>query len=262
MAHAARVTVDNPGPARAKSRTRRSTKVMAKKRRRRTKKRNPTKRRSHARKRTAAAPVKRRRRTTHRRKTASNPRHKRRVRRAHARRRAPNPGKFRKKGRARRHSRRNPGLGDYKPALIGVAAAIAAFVGVQAVSYYATPTDATSDKRNKTTMAVAGAAVLGGIYLLKKRPTIGVAVAAGGLLSAFGTWFIFKALALLPPKAVKMGAVAYDNMRGYELGQLGAVAYDNLQGYELGQLGAVAYDNMQGMGSPVPAAPWDSPTPF
>ena len=220
---------------------------MAKKRRR-SKKKNP--KRSHARKRRPVAAPKRRR-VSHRRKSASNPRHKR---RSHARRRAKNPAKFK---RSRRHTRRNPGLGAYKPALIGVAAAVAAFVGVQAVSYYVTPVTESNDKRNKNTMLVAGAAVLGGLYLLKKRPTIGVAVAAGGLLSAFGTWFIFKALGS-PAKAApaKMGAVAYDNMRGYELG---AVAYDNMQGYELG---AVAYDNMQGMGSPVPAAPWDSPTPF
>jgi hypothetical protein len=239
---------------------------MAKKRRARAKKKsNPKKRRTHRRRKTAASPVKRRRRTSHRRKNPA-----RRTRRTHARKRRSNPGAFKSRRRST-HRRRNPGSGGggnltLKNALIGLAAAGLAFLGVQAATYYATKDMSKDGERNRKLLA--GAAVVAGLYLaLKKRkPVIGLALAAGGLLSGFGSYLILNMMRFMPVKqSAQISGFSYEGMNGYAYEgapQLGAVAYDNMRAVAYDNMQAVAYDNMQGIGSPVPPPPWASASPF
>lgn len=232
--------------------------MARKKKRGRSKQSNPTKKRAHKRKKHRSVQANPRRKFRRSHKRVSNPR---RHRRSHARRRMANPGGFRRKS-YRRHSRRrmaNPG-GPYGQAAIAVAAGAAAFVGVNALTYYATTDMAKDGQRNAK--IIGGLVTAAGLYLAvaKKKLGLGIALAAGGLLGGFGNFLILKLMQHLPAKAPapKQGAVFAQNMEGYQ--QIGAVAYDNLSGYE--QLGAVAYDNMSGIGEPVPSAPWESESPF
>jgi hypothetical protein len=233
---------------------------MAKKKRRaRAKKKNPTKKRAaHRRKRARAANPTRKRRTSHRRRAAKNPR---RARRAHAR-RSRNPSRSRR--RTRRARSMNPfsgsGGSSMKKAAIAVGAGLGAFLVTQAATYYASK-DAETQSRNQKLIGAAGVAL--GLYLVKKRPLLGVAIAAGGALGGFGNYLILQLMRYLPQKATpRASAVAYDT--------LGAVAYENLGAIEYegrGQLsmGETVYDNMAGwqaMGDPVPDAPWESANPF
>lgn len=175
--------------------------------------------------------------------------------------------------RRRSHRRRNPG-GPIVSALLALGLGAATFVATDVVTFYATSDMAKDGQRNRKIVAVLG--VLGGLYLARKHPVLGVGLAAGAFLAGFGNAIDLQVLQLLPakssgqtalaPTTKGLGAVAYDNMRAlaYEgsprmLG-MGAVAYDNLAG-----MGAVAYDNLAGwetMGDPVPPPPWESDNPY
>ncbi len=252
---------------------------MAKRKKKRTRKKsNPTRKRTtHRRKRKRSNPSNpRRRRSSHRRRSRSNP-HRRRARRAHGRRHMvrahlSNPKRHH---RRRRSHRRNPG-GPIVSALIALGLGAATFVATDVVTFYATSDMAKDGQRNRKIVAALG--IIGGLFLARKHPVLGVGLAAGAFLAGFGNAIDLAVLQMLPaksggqtalapaPTTKGLGAVAYDNMQAlaYEgaprmLG-MGAVAYDNLAG-----MGAVAYDNLAGwetMGDPVPPPPWESDNPY
>lgn len=245
--------------------------MAAKRKRKRAKRRaNPTKRRaSHRRKKRRSNPANppRRRRRSHARIVHHR---RRRTRRAHARRANPTHRRHRARSHHRRRThRRNPG-GPLAQAAIGLALAAGAFVLTDVITFYATSDMAKDGERNRKILGAI--AIGGGLYLAQKHPLIGLGIAAGGALSGFGNMIMLQVLQLLPPKSTgqtalapggvtkALGAVAYDNMA--------AVYSDNMQALQLEAgrpMGAVAYENMHGweaMGDPVPPPPWDSDNPF
>ncbi len=217
---------------------------MAKKRRRRarSKKTTPAKKRTTRRKkrRAVASPVKRRR--SSRRRRAANPaRRARRVRRAAARR----PSVRRRSSRRRR----NPG-GPIGEAVIALLAGGAAFAAVHAGAYYVTKDMAQNGQRNQK--IIAGLLAAGGLYLAvkKHKPLLGAALGTGGLLAGFGTSIVLGMMRFLPAKpASSTSAVYAENMQ--------AVYAENMRG-----LAPAMGDYDQVIGDPIPAAPWENPTPF
>jgi len=223
--------------------------------------------------------AKKRRRTARARRSKSNP--KRRLRKAttHP---APTSASKPRRRRARRAVARNPkrrgGLRlsarrrnpassgarnriDVKSLAIAGAIGVAGFLGVQAATYYATKDMIADGSKNRK---IIGAVIAGlGVVVARKRPLMGAALVAGGILGGFSDYLTLKLMQFLPVKqaaAPRVGAVAYDNLAAVSYDNLAAVAYEGAP-----QIGAVAYDNLAGwetMGEPFPAAPWDSPNPF
>jgi hypothetical protein len=227
MAHVARALMVNPAPKRAKSRKQGREAMAAKKRRRRARKKsgNPSKKRTTRRRKRralAASPAPRRR-------------HKRRVRRA-------NPSRRRHVGfaprRHKRRHRRNPGLPLWAQlgvaATLGIAGFAIAQVSAYAVTQRTDPSFATIQRNNIIAGALVGAA---GIFLaLKKKPLLGVALAAGGLAAGGGgkARELLAKLVPAPTATAQLGAVyGQDGMAAVH--QL--EGYETLQGYE--QLSAV-----------------------
>lgn len=237
---------------------------MAAKRKKARRAKNP--KRSHRRRaRRTANPAPRRRRRHARR--SNPPRRRRHTRRSNPRRRRHTAHAHRSNPRRRRHHRRrNPG-GPFGDAAIGVGVATAAFLATQAIGYFVTTDQVADGQRNRG--IIGGVLAAGGLFLMRKHPTIGLALTAGSLLGAFSGWLTLKMLALLPAKSQgtsgyqQMSAVYNNNMAGYQqqLGgyvpQMSAVYNNNLAG-----IGAVYNNNMAGMGEFVPPAPWSVPTPF
>lgn len=188
----------------------------------------------------------------------SNPRRRRRARRAHA--------SFARKSNPRRHfkRRRNPASAptrsraDLKSLAIAGAVGVLGFLGVQAATYYATKDMITDGSKNRKLIGLVLAGV--GIFVARKRPLMGAALVAGGVLGGFSDYLTLKLMQFMPVKqaaAPKVGAVAYDN--------LAALQYESAPQFGVGSLGAVAYDNLAGwetMGDPVPPPPWENAVPF
>ena len=254
---------------------------MAKKRRRRrakARKTNPKKRAVRRRKRRAVANprrTQRRRRRAVRARARANPRRSARRRRAKS-----NPGfhaRPRRRRSSRRGSRKNPG-GPLVQAAIAIGAGVVAFGAVQALGYLVTKDMAKDGQRNR---GIVGAlAAVGGVALMKKKPFIGLALAAGALLGAFGGWITVKVFSMLPAKTATkaIGAVYAENMQA-----LGAVYAENMQavyaenmqelvsaqtvqGYQqIGEAGMGEAGNMgeATMGAAMPPGPpWMQQTPF
>ncbi len=240
---------------------------MARKKRRKARKRsNPRKRVAHKRrKHRRANPSKRRRRVSHKRR--ANPRRRR---RSHGFARRSNPRRRRRRAIANprrrsshRRRRRNPG-GPYGEIAIAVAAGLAAFVGVNAATYYATSDMNKDGQRNAKIIAAVGGVAGAYLAVAKGKTLLGLAIATGAVLGGFGNFLLLKLMQHIPAKAPAptQSAVFADN--------LGAVAWNNMQGYQqLGdyqQLGAVAVDYMgdyQQIGdAAAPPAPWVSGNPF
>lgn len=213
--------IHNPSAARKKpkkkkrARGRVTEKAMAKKKKKRakrSKKRNPVN------------PTKKRRRGGKRRK---------------ARRANPaNPFHAKKKRKGGKKRRRNPDMATAKKIATATVAAILTGAGVVALSAFAGP------HAQKAMLAGAGGAAIGGAFLSKKRPELGLGVAIGGL-AAIGLPFATQRVSALVNKFAltagigRISGVTYDTMRG--------VAYsDGRQTHELG-MGSVAYDSMQGI---------------
>lgn len=203
------------------------------------------------------------RRSSKRRKS-SNPKrsHKRRhlvrahysnpKKRSHKRRRTSNP---------RRHYRRNPAgksSSSRRSSLLhAIGGAVLGFAGSFAAAQLVTKDPATQGDRNRLIAGVLGGAA--GAMIAKKKPMLGIGIAAGSVLAAIGG-YVFLALAkYLPSPSGTTSAVFADNMMGYRqvLGALGP-ADQILSGYEQ-QLGAVFADNMSGYD---PVAPWKVATPY
>lgn len=237
---------------------------MAKKRKRarRAKKSNPTRKRSHARK---------------KRHARRNPRHVRvsRAYRSRARRSGSRVSRRKylmnpSKRRHRRSRRRNPG--EVMSVVGGVAAAAGAYLATQAIGYMVTTDQVADGARNRGIVgAVLGAA---GLYAAHKGHVgLGLGLAAGAVLGAFGGQLTTQLFAMLPAKPAAtttkgLAAVVYDNFGNaipYTEPMMGMGGYQQqLNGYQQ-QLSAVVYDNFQGMGDTgfMPPPPWESPAgPF
>jgi hypothetical protein len=193
----------------------------------------------------AATPKKKRARRRSRPKAAA-PR-KRARRRSGARR-------FSKWGKVKAHRRRTHNPSQIIAIGIAGAAGVGAYLAALAGSYYITKDTATAG-RNRKIVGVAIAA-LGAVFVAKKKPLIGAAVAAAGLLAAFGDFLTMKLIQYLPqkasPSATTSGIAALlpaQTMNAVYADNMSAVYAENMAGYE--QIGDI-----------MPAAPWTQPGPF
>ena len=158
-------------------------------------------------------------------------------------------------------------------ALKALGAGILAFVASDVGTYYATKDMAADGQRNRK---IAGGLIAAlGIYLAvqKNKPVLGIAIAAGGLLSGFCNAIMLQVLRRLPAKGAPqaLSAVAYDNLGAVAYDNMGEVVNNNLAGWTSEQSGGRSLSGWQSeqqmsgweqMGDPAPGAPWDSPNPF
>lgn len=157
---------------------------------------------------------------------ASAPRsHKRRVRRAN-----PSSRRHRFHASTRRHKRRhrrNPGLPLWAEVGLSATLGVLGFAAASAASYaYTQRTDATFATIGRNNMIAAAVVLAGGVFLaIKKKPLLGVGLAAGGLAAGAGAKASALVTKLLPqPVATTTVSAVY--------GENGMASVHQLEGYE------------------------------
>lgn len=155
---------------------------------------------------------------------------------------------------------------------------IAALVGIlgyaapTALAYSITQrTDSSMGTLLRNRYILSGIAFLAGIFVARKHPIIGTALAAGGAVSALGSKTAIAIGTVTDKKDAAatsgLAAVFGQNMQGYAPAMNGyapamaAVYGQNMSGYQLG-MSAVYGQNMQGMGHPGMTPPWRNENPF
>lgn len=172
----------------------------------------------------------------------------------------------RRKKHGRRRHRRNPGLPSWAKFGLAALVGILAYGVTSALTFSLTQRlDPKLDTLLRNRRILGGLAIVAGALVgIKKSPTFGAAIAAGGAASAFGTPI---ALAIGKVTDKPMSAVFRQDMQGYDqLGgyaPVGAVYGQNMLGMggyrPVGNIGAVYAQNM---GSFAPQPPWTVANPF
>lgn len=165
----------------------------------------------------------------------------------------------RRRSRARRHGRRrhrrNPGIPTWALGAIAVLVSGVTYAVVGAGAYALTQRldeDMGTLQRNR--YIAAGLAAAGGVALAFVSLPLGLAVAGGAFVSAFGSKLVLALGDVLDKPAPKKMAAVY--------GQMGAYRSPSLAGYQ--PMGAV-YGNMGNAARAfVPAPPWvgNNPLPY
>lgn len=149
----------------------------------------------------------------------------------------------------RRTRRRNP-MDPIMTAALGVGAGViaATLVSIGRIKFALTrdPASGLSIENQGISYGLAGAVAIGGLFLAKSHPALGVGIAAGAATAVAAGPLTVKALSLLPapaPAPAPTTTQGWAQISGMSTvgGRMGAVIAEDM--------GSVQYQNMQGMGS-------------